>query len=338
MTRFYLNRKIQNLSYRGALALLMLAIALGRPVSNPLCAQAVKGSLSGTITDPSGGIVRGVTVTVTERNTNISRATVTNDNGYYAFSDLPAGIYQVTAEQPGFKKATRDDVEVIANSAVSVDSILQVGEIRESVFVMTRVPTNWVQGEKKLITKEQIMYLITKGELTEEKVAQLIKKYGIGFQATPSIIEELEQAGAGNMILEAVRENGQRADAGESPRVYKKEAATPNIIKENPRALALDSGFKPIKVGGNILQPRLIKRADPVYPALAKDARVSGTVIIQVTVDEEGLVKDIETVQWNPFLNEAAEEAVKQWVYTPTLLNGEPVPVIAMVTVSFTLR
>ena len=83
---------------------------------------------------------------------------------------------------------------------------------------------------------------------------------------------------------------------------------------------------------------KLIRKIDPVYPELAKRARVTGRVILIVTVDEEGAVSDIRISSGHPLLNDAAVTAVKQWRYSPTLLNGEPVPVTATVTVFFNLK
>jgi protein TonB len=94
----------------------------------------------------------------------------------------------------------------------------------------------------------------------------------------------------------------------------------------------------PIRVGGNVQESRLIRRVDPPYPDLAKRARVSGKVTLVVTVDEEGNVTECSVTSGHPLLNDAALNAVKQWKYSPTLLNGEPVPVIANVTVIFKLN
>jgi len=95
---------------------------------------------------------------------------------------------------------------------------------------------------------------------------------------------------------------------------------------------------EPIRVGGNVQESKLIKKVEPVYPELAKRARVQGVVILQVTVDEEGNVAEYKVLRGHPLLDDAAITAVKQWKYSPTLLNGEPVPVIATVTVIFNLR
>lgn len=95
---------------------------------------------------------------------------------------------------------------------------------------------------------------------------------------------------------------------------------------------------EPIRVGGNVQSSKLIRRVEPDYPELAKRARVQGMVLLQVTVDEQGSVAEVKVVRGHPLLNQAAIDAVTQWKYSPTLLNGEPVPVIATVTVNFVLR
>jgi Ca-activated chloride channel homolog len=93
----------------------------------------------------------------------------------------------------------------------------------------------------------------------------------------------------------------------------------------------------PVRVGGNIQESKLILKVDPVYPELAIRARISGKVVLDVTVDEEGNVTDAKVVSGHPLLNEAAVTAVKQWKYAPTLLNGAPVPVSVTTTVDFKL-
>jgi TonB family protein len=93
----------------------------------------------------------------------------------------------------------------------------------------------------------------------------------------------------------------------------------------------------PIKISEKVQQSRLIHKVDPVYPEQAKSVHLSGKVILSVTVDEKGNVSDIKVTNGHPLLDEAAKAAVSQWKYSPTLLNGEPVPVITTVTVSFSI-
>jgi protein TonB len=93
----------------------------------------------------------------------------------------------------------------------------------------------------------------------------------------------------------------------------------------------------PIVVPGTIEEAKLIHRVEPVYPRLAALARISGIVILEVTVDEKGNVSDVEVLRGDSLLDPAAVAAVKQWKYAPTILDGQPVPVIATVTVDFQL-
>lgn len=95
---------------------------------------------------------------------------------------------------------------------------------------------------------------------------------------------------------------------------------------------------EPVRRGGDVQASKLITKVDPVYPRLAVITRTSGVVILDVRVDEEGNVDSIRVMQGPSLLIEAAVSAVRQWKYSPTILNGEPVPVIATVTVIFNLR
>jgi TonB family protein len=92
---------------------------------------------------------------------------------------------------------------------------------------------------------------------------------------------------------------------------------------------------QPIKVGGEVQASKLIRKVEPVYPELAKRAHIQGRVVLSVTVDEEGNVSDVKVTGGHPILDEAARAAVSRWKYSPTLLNGEPVPVNFVVTVIF---
>jgi protein TonB len=90
-------------------------------------------------------------------------------------------------------------------------------------------------------------------------------------------------------------------------------------------------------VGGKISEPRKLRNIPPVYPEVAKAARIQGVVVLEATIDPAGRVDNVRVLRGIPMLNEAAMDAVKKWVYSPTLLNGTPVPVIMTVTVNFTL-
>jgi protein TonB len=95
---------------------------------------------------------------------------------------------------------------------------------------------------------------------------------------------------------------------------------------------------EPVRVGGGIRSPVKVRDVAPVYPQIAQAARVQGIVIIEATIGADGQVTNARVLRSVPLLDQAALEAVRQWQYTPTSLNGVPVPVIMSVTVSFVLR
>jgi protein TonB len=92
-----------------------------------------------------------------------------------------------------------------------------------------------------------------------------------------------------------------------------------------------------IRVGGNVQAANLINQVRPVYPPLAKQARISGTVELSAIIGRDGRVQDLKVVRGHPLLVQAALDAVKNWIYKPTLLNGEPVEVSTTIDVNFTL-
>src|SRR5262245_53025577 len=92
------------------------------------------------------------------------------------------------------------------------------------------------------------------------------------------------------------------------------------------------------RVGGNIKPPQKIADVAPTYPVIARAAHVEGVVILEVVIADDGSVRDVKILRSIPLLDAAAIEAVRQWRFSPTLLNGEPVPIVMTVTVAFRLR
>ncbi len=115
-----------------------------------------------------------------------------------------------------------------------------------------------------------------------------------------------------------------------------RRAFAQSVAASSTRATAAQSD-EPLKVGGNIRPPRKIYNVSPIYPADAQAAGIQGVVIMEIIIDKEGNVRDVEVVRSIPELDQAAVDAVWQWMYEPTLLNGAPVEVAMTVTVNFTL-
>ena len=94
----------------------------------------------------------------------------------------------------------------------------------------------------------------------------------------------------------------------------------------------------PVRVGGSVTPPQKTREVALRYPALARSAHVEGMVIIEATIDEGGRVSDARVLRGHPLLDGEALAAVRQWEFTPTLLNGVPTAIIMTVTVNFRLQ
>lgn len=94
---------------------------------------------------------------------------------------------------------------------------------------------------------------------------------------------------------------------------------------------------KPVVVGGDVQAAKLIRQVTPVYPTLAKQARVSGTVYLEAIIDRNGAIESLRVKSGSGLLAPAAVDAVRQWLYRPTLLNGVPVEVLTEIEVNFRL-
>ena len=126
-------------------------------------------------------------------------------------------------------------------------------------------------------------------------------------------------------------------DKAAADAVAGKEKADAIAAKEKAAAAARAKArmTPPVRVGGKIQPPKKIKDVAPVYPAIARSARVAGVVTIEATIGPDGKVEDAKVVQSVPMLDQAALDAVRQWEYMPTLLNGVPVPIVVTVTINF---
>ena len=94
----------------------------------------------------------------------------------------------------------------------------------------------------------------------------------------------------------------------------------------------------PIRVGGNVQAARIINRIQPMYPPLARQTRISGTVRLHAIIGKDGTIQQLEVQSGHPLLQQAALDAVRQWRYQPTLLNGDPVEVDTTIDVIFSLN
>src|SRR6266550_1725484 len=109
------------------------------------------------------------------------------------------------------------------------------------------------------------------------------------------------------------------------------------IISSTPVAVPKAATPQRVRVSQGVTQGLLIKKIQPAYPPLARQARIQGSVLLQAQISKEGTIEHLTLISGHPMLAPAAIEAVKQWRYKPYILNGEPVEVDTQITVNFTL-
>lgn len=171
-------------------ARLLLLFALVTLFSTAATAQ-FRAGVQGTVADGSGAIVQGATVTLTNKETNQTQQTTSSDDGFYRFNALPPGVYSITAEKQGFKKALIDDVKVDAEAVRGQDVVLETGGIAETVTI--QADTVGIQTEdaniQKTITNDEILNLPQAGRDPYELV-----------RLTPGIFGSGARSGGGGAV------------------------------------------------------------------------------------------------------------------------------------------
>jgi protein TonB len=94
---------------------------------------------------------------------------------------------------------------------------------------------------------------------------------------------------------------------------------------------------KKLRVSGGVQASKLISQPKPIYPPIAKQARIQGTVVLAASISKNGTIENLKVVSGHPMLTQAALDAVRNWRYQPTYLNGEPVEVETTINVNFNL-
>src|SRR5258708_7051701 len=94
-----------------------------------------RGAITGRVTDPSGAVVAGANITITDQNTGVKLTTVTNESGNYTVTGLPVGTYEVACESRGFRRVVRRNVELNVGRTLTLDLALEVGQVDQTVEV-----------------------------------------------------------------------------------------------------------------------------------------------------------------------------------------------------------
>src|SRR5271165_763373 len=128
------------------------------------------------------------------------------------------------------------------------------------------------------------------------------------------------------------------ADGGAGPILTAGIVVPPPVVEPPHAAQAAQPEKRPVKLSEGVLQAQLISRIEPQYPPLARQTRTEGTVQLHAIIGRDGRITSLEVISGHPLLAKAALDAVRQWSYRPTLLNGEAVEVETSITVIFRLH
>lgn len=271
-----------------------------------LIVQIDRGKISGDVRDQGGGVIPGARVTVSSPLAADVRTTTTDARGQFLIEDLVSGAYEVAIALAGFR-TSRTRVEITPNATVTSSIRLQLGGVAEEIFV---------RGDP---LSPPSANAVAAGQIpTDPRTAA---DY---FDAAKLFYQQGRFAEAEAMTTRAL---------------VLLRAAIPPIPESPPAAVPQSTGpTLPLRVGGDIKEPRKIRDVKPVYPAEALAARVEGMVILDAVIAKDGTVKDAVVLRSVPGLDDAALGAVRQWLFTPTLLNNVPVEVTMTVTITFAAR
>lgn len=287
-----------------------------------------------------------------ERSTFLSRLQSAQRVSEKEYADTLSRLPKNLQNDPGF-------------ALIRVDYHVQRGEYDHAIEALTSLET--AVGGDHLISSRKAQIMLQKGDLAGARRAATLARV-----AEPSLVEaritlalvtlrEKSYSEALPLIeglmndsvitMETVETHATYTDLRSSPeyRRWREERGTGGVSGGVPGGMVggVVGGLPaapgpppdgPIRVGGAIKEPRKLKNVAPVYPPIALAARVQGLVILETTISPEGRVTDVKVKRSIPLLDQAAIDAVQQWVYTPTLLNGVPVPVIVTATVNFSLN
>jgi TonB family protein len=189
------------------------------------------------------------------------------------------------------------------------------------------------------LTPEQQLDTVLKGIAAEDRALAMNPDYvpsltykGIFLRMQASMTDDAEQ----HQTL--LRQADQLRDKARALQPTAPAGISSALLPPSPEFQAVLDQLKPMRVGGNIKMPLKVRDVKPDYPPIAQSARVQGVVIIEAIIDATGKVVASRVVRSIPLLNEAALASVNQWEFTPSLMDGQPVPMIMTVTVNFTLQ
>ncbi len=233
-------------------------------------------------------------------------------------------------------------VLTMATSAVTFSSQPKTNEQRSSKMTLTSVRRSVFSG---LLASAGLTAATIGGSLLDPHGMPVADAKASIYDPTSAVKKEATTTADGKFVFESLPagEYILRVEKAGYPTLYREFKVEDDSKVDHGLTLG-DAGKQPegegkqLRIGGEMAQGNLIKKIQPVYPAAAKNARVQGAVHLEVVISAEGVPQDLRIVSSpSDDLSQSALEAVAQWRYQPTLLNGDPVTVVTDVLVNYTL-
>jgi TonB family protein len=280
--------------------------------------------ISGTTTDASRVPIPGVTVIATNTETGINVVSVSNETGTYRFASLPPGNYRLTARLSGFTDQVFSNVRLADSQQVELNFA-----IMPTVAGFSRawsIPASSPISLPNEFPSDVVQRVVLTG-LTQPVVAEVSDKlnYIRGQRMTTDLLTQ-------------VRASIKETSWGDKPAgfvVASKTDGTADLMIGFSESLPSPQR---VRIGGNVLATNLVQQVRPVYPQEAKDNRIQGVVVLEVNIAKNGTVSDARVISGHALLIPPALDALRQWVYKPVLLNGEPVEAVSTVTINFSFQ
>lgn len=362
----------RTISWKMALLIGVMALCVTLPVAAMRAPfQPQSGRLFGRVYDPTGAPIKNATIMVFDPAKNMRDITTSNAFGVFEFSRLPAGQYELQTSATGFEPFQIHAVTVEPNQDVNLN-ILTVA----AAGITASSPGKPLEAEKRGqsangITAPRLIRKVTPeypANARDQRVMAAVTLAAvIGTDGVPKSLRVVSagvDADLARAAVDAVKQwryepallNGQPVEAANTITVNFFNNAFVNFPPPppppppppapEPPALTTPPPPSPpppppgsrIRLGGNIQQTMLLTQVRPIYPPEAKEKRIQGIVILEVVVGKEGDVESVKVISGHPLLQQSAVDAVSQWKYRPTLLNGEPVEVVTTVTVNFAFQ
>jgi TonB family protein len=332
-----------------------------------------QGEITGVITDSRGAGIRGANVIVTNTTTGATRTVTSNDAGVYRFSALLPAIYTLRIDKPGFRTARRSGIQVQVEQGVRLDVTLEIGAITESIDVTavdpagdtsrasnggkgSSVKSAWIGGSIAFQFFSQEMSfdnnLVIGAPFSANVSSETIQTLADGTRIVQSFAGRIYRDSQGRTRNERAFQMGGTSESIQTVTIYDPVGGASYILDPETRTAhktdvpvknrahprpPLSEAPKQGNVLGEVTPGLAIKKVRPLYPSIAKAARASGTVSVEILISETGDVRKAAVLSGHPLLREAALQATRQWRFSPTTLSGNPVEIQGVLQFNFKL-